>query len=202
MSTTIYDKTDKGREELSTRKYQLAPRSRSLLVLVDGKQTAADLLKKIAGLGLNQQSIQDLLEQEFIAISQSVATNTASLLSATSVAETDSPIELASESSSDATPINDVPSKPMLMISVDPEENAMRFQALSKFFNETIKSTLGFRGFTLQLKVERAANLQEFEDLRNIYIEAILKAKGRDVARGLRDKLDQLLYAQLETTSE
>ena len=212
MSTTIYDKTDKGREELSTRKYQLAPRSRSLLVLVDGKQTAADLLKKIAGLGLNQQSIQDLLDQEFIAISQSVATNTAPLLSAISVSDADSSIELGTESDSgsdsgsnlgsDVSPTNDVSSKPMLMISVDPEENAMRFQALSKFFNETIKSTLGFRGFSLQMKVERAGNLQEFEDLRNIYIEAVLKAKGKEVARGLRDKLDHLLYAQLETASE
>ena len=85
---------------------------------------------------------------------------------------------------------------PKLFISEVPEENARRFQAISKFFNDTIKSTLGFRGFTLQLKVERAANMQDFEDLRNIYIDAVLKAKGKDVARGLRDRLDQLLYAE------
>ena len=45
-------------------------------------------------------------------------------------------------------------------------------------------------------------NLQEFEDLRNVYIEAILKAKGKDLARNLRDQLDQLLYAELETSLE
>ena len=200
MSTTIYDKTDKGREELSTRKYQLAPRSRSLLVLVDGKQTAADLLKKIAGLGLNQQSIQDLLDQEFIAISQNATPSAAPLLSP--IPEIDATLGIAPEPSLNATTIIDEPSKPALMISENPEENAMRFQALARFFNETIKSTLGFRGFTLQLKVERAANLQEFEDLRNIYIEAVLKAKGKDVARDLRIKLDQLLYAQLKADSE
>ena len=200
MSTTIYDKTDKGREELSTRKYQLAPRSRSLLVLVDGKQTAADLLKKIAGLGLNQQSIQDLLDQEFIAISQNATPSAAPLLSP--IPEIDATLGIAPEPSLNATPIIDEPSKPALMISENPEENAMRFQALAKFFNETIKSTLGFRGFTLQLKVERAANLQDFEDLRNIYIEAVLKAKGKDVAGDLRIKLDQLLYAQLKADSE
>ena len=199
MSTTIYDKTDKGREELSTRKYQLAPRLRSLLVLIDGKQTAADLLKKIAGLGLNQQSIEDLLDQEFIVTSQNISPGAAPLLSAVPIPETDVTTDLNPESNSDTSPITDGLSKPLLMISENPEENAMRFQALSKFFNETIKSTLGFRGFTLQLKVERAANLQEFEDLRNIYIEAILKAKGKDVARGLKDKLDHLLYAQLDT---
>lgn len=194
MSTTIYDKTDKGREELGTRKYQLAPRSRSLLVLVDGKQTVADLLKKIAGLGLNQQSIQDLVDQEFITVSQSVAPNTITAPLAVSVQETEV------ESGTEALPVSDISAKPILVISESPEENARRFQALSKFFNATIKSTLGFRGFSLQLKVERAANLQEFEDLRNVYIEAILKAKGKDLARSLRDRLDLLLYAELETS--
>lgn len=194
MSTTIYDKTDKGREELSTRKYQLAPRSRSLLVLIDGKQTVADLLKKIAGLGLNQQSIQDLFDQEFIAVSQNIAPSTIAAPQTVPVQET--------EVAAVALPVADVSAKPLLVISDNPEENARRFQALSKFFNETIKSTLGFRGFSLQLKVERAGNLQEFEDLRNVYIEAILKAKGKDLARGLRDQLDQLLYAELETSLE
>ncbi|MES2047815.1 MAG: hypothetical protein V4447_05405 [Pseudomonadota bacterium] len=196
MSTTIYDKTDKGREELSTRKYQLAPRSRSLLVLVDGKQTVADLLKKIAGLGLNQQSIQDLLDQEFITVSQNVAQSAVPAPSAVPAQEAE--VEVVTE----ALPISVALSKPILVISENPEENARRFQALSKFFNETIKSTLGFRGFTLQLKVERAANIQEFEDLRIVYIEAVLKAKGKDLARSLRDRLDQLLYAELETSFE
>lgn len=196
MSTTIYDKTDKGREELSTRKYQLAPRSRSLLVLVDGKQTVADLLKKIAGLGLNQQSIQDLVDQEFIAVCQSATPSAAPAPSAIPVQETK--VEAVAE----VLPVAEVQSKPILAISENPEENTLRFQALSKFFNETIKSTLGFRGFTLQLKVERAANIQEFEDLRNVYIEAILNAKGKEIARSLRDRLDQLLYAELETSLE
>ncbi|MCX7219339.1 MAG: hypothetical protein NTY70_10520, partial [Burkholderiales bacterium] len=49
--------------------------------------------------------------------------------------------------------------------------------------------------FALQMKVERAGNLQDFNDLRNVYIEAILKAKGKEMARSLRDRLDQLLYA-------
>jgi hypothetical protein len=196
MSTTIYDKTDKGREELSTRKYQLAPRSRSLLVLVDGKQTVADLLKKIAGLGLNHQSIQDLFDQEFISVSQSAA------LSAAPAPSLVADQEIENKTAAEVPPVVDVPSKPILIISENPEENARRFQALSRFFNETIKSTLGFRGFTLQLKAERAANIQEFEELRNVYIEAILNSKGKEVARGLRDQLDQLLYAELETSLE
>ena len=186
MSTIFYDKTDKGREEIATRKYQLAPRLRSLLVMIDGKQTVNDLLKKIAGLGLNEQSIQALFEQGLIAESANVA---AILSTVTPSAIIKKNIEV---------PLEDIKIKatPKLVISDNPEDNGRRIQVISKFFNETIKSTLGLRGFALQMRVERASNMQDFEDLRNVYIEAVLKAKGKEMARSLRDRLDQLLYSE------
>ena len=66
MNNQIYEKTDKGREEIATRKYKLAPRLRSLLVMVDGEQTSDKLLQKVAALGLTDQNLNDLLEQDFI----------------------------------------------------------------------------------------------------------------------------------------
>ncbi|MDO8180014.1 MAG: hypothetical protein Q7T62_17350 [Undibacterium sp.] len=186
MSTIIYDKTDKGREEIATRKYQLAPRLRSLLVLIDGKQTVTDLLKKIVGLGLNEQNIQDLFDQNFIAESQSVNVPVAAAL----------PAAIVEKDTGDVLEDAKTKATPKLAISDIPEENGRRIQAISKFFNETIKSTLGLRGFTLQMKVERASNMQDFEDLRHAYIEAVLKAKGKEMARSLRDRLDQLLYSE------
>jgi hypothetical protein len=181
MSSIIYDKADKGREEIATRKYQLAPRLRSLLVMIDGKQSEAELLKKVLGLGLNEQSLIDLLEQEFIVMSTSGMTEPAPALA-------------ASPASAIANPSLTAGSTPTMPVT-SPAETAARFQALYNFYNETIKSTLGLRGFALQLKVERAGNLQDFNDLRNVYIEAVLKAKGKEMARSLRDRLDQLLYA-------
>lgn len=186
MSTIIYDKTDKGREEIATRKYQLAPRLRSLLVLIDGKQTVTDLLKKIVGLGLNEQNIQDLFDQNFIAESQSVNVPVAAAL----------PAAIVEKDTGDVLEDAKTKATPKLAISDNPEENGRRIQAISKFFNETIKSTLGLRGFTLQMKVERASNMQDFEDLRHAYIEAVLKVKGKEMARSLRDRLDQLLYSE------
>lgn len=186
MSTIIYDKTDKGREEIATRKYQLAPRLRSLLVLIDGKQTVTDLLKKIVGLGLNEQNIQDLFDQDFIAESQSVNVPVVAAL----------PAAIVEKDTGDVLEDAKTKATPKLAISDIPEENGRRIQAISKFFNETIKSTLGLRGFTLQMKVERASNMQDFEDLRHAYIEAVLKAKGKEMARSLRDRLDQLLYSE------
>lgn len=66
MNNRIYEKTDKGREEIATRKYRLVPRLRSLLVMVDGEQTSGKLLEKVAALGLTEQNLNELLEQQFI----------------------------------------------------------------------------------------------------------------------------------------
>lgn len=67
MMQSIFDKTDKGRDEIATRRYNLPPRMRTLLLLFDGKQSAEDVLSKINGLGLSQQHIKELVEGGFIA---------------------------------------------------------------------------------------------------------------------------------------
>lgn len=177
MIAIIYDKTDKGREEIVTRKYHLASRLRTLLVMVDGKQNHQDLLKKVAGLGLNEQHLQELIDQEYIATLAPVL-----------------PVLLS----------ENLPAIPDLLLEVTPATDqiatsnhvtdAERFQALYNFFNETIKSAIGLRGYGLQLKVEKATNLDDFRELRQPYIEAVLKAKGKETARSFRDRLDQLLY--------
>lgn len=183
MNLAIYDKADRGREEIATRKYQLAPRLRSLLVMIDGKQTKDDLLKKVLGLGLNEQSLQDLLDQEFIVLRQDVQA-TPNIQAIAAIAVNAPAVEIGRELFQPSTP----------------EDAAARFQSLYNFYNETIKSTLGLRGYALQLKVERAGNLDDFQQLRHPYIEAVLKAKGQEMARSLRDRLDQLLYADIAGT--
>lgn len=187
MSTLVYDKTDKGREEIATRRYQLAPRLRTLLVIVDGKQSEDDLLKKTAGLGLNQQSINDLIDQQFIAVAAAPAATVPATSPATETGRENPAVITAVESGPDS----------VLGLGKDSDaalDDADRFQAVYNFFNETIKSTLGLRGFTLQMKVERAASLEDFRDLRRPYLEAVQKTKGNEMARSLRHRLDQLLY--------
>lgn len=181
MIAIIYDKTDKGREEITTRKYHLASRLRTLLVMVDGKQSHQDLLKKVAGLGLNEQHLQELVDQEFI--------GTASVI-----------------------PEKNLPLIPDLLLEENPKTDqvatlnlptdAEKFQALYNFFNETIKSAIGLRGYGLQLKVEKATSLEDFRELRQAYIEAVLKAKGKETARSFRDRLDQLLYEGNHTQND
>ncbi|MFZ6686460.1 hypothetical protein ACO0K0_01785 [Undibacterium sp. SXout11W] len=184
MLSRAYDKTEKGREEIATRKYQLANRLRTLLVMIDGKKSAAELLKNLTAIGLDENSIQELIELEMIAPAVAIA-------DATESTESHAPLEVESET----TPIEENKISPVQSSTdTDDQTEAEQFQVIYNFFNETIKSALGFRGFTLQLKVERAKNIDDFKNLRHAYLEAILKIKGREIARSLRDRLDVLLH--------
>lgn len=168
MKNSIFDKTDKGREEIVTRKYHLALRLRTLLVLMDGKHSVEDLLPKVSGLGLNQQSIDELLENGFIHAAPEQRGKT---LPAESVDGS------ANMSGKEIT---------------FPSDN-IQIEALHQFFNETIKSTIGLRGIPLQLKAERANSVNDFRKLRLAYLDAIAKAKGNELMLTLRDRLDRLL---------
>ena len=175
MMNSIFDKTDKGREEIATRKYHLASKLRSLLLLIDGKHSGEDLLKKFAGLGLNDQVLQELLENNYI------HDVTPSSITVTTVA------------TATPTPTDTAIQVQPLAEEIRPE-GQNQFQSLYSFYSETIKSTIGLRGYPLQLKVERANSIADFRALRTPYLESVFKAKGAVMARSLRDRLDQLLY--------
>lgn len=170
MTHRIFDKTDKGRDEIATRKHQLPTRLRTLLVMVDGKQSDMDLLKKVGGLGLNEASLSELLDNGFIRV--------AAEMQPAAVA----PIPVQAATAEAGPPASELP------------DGSNRFQAIYQFYTETIKSTIGLRGYALQLKVEKAGSIEEFRALRDPYLEAVLKSKGNEVARSLRTRLDQLLY--------
>ena len=72
---------------------------------------------------------------------------------------------------------------------------AEHFIAVREFYTQTIKSTLGLRGMMLQLKVEKCAGIDDLRELRDVYLEAVQKAKGREMALSLPGRLDQLLGA-------
>lgn len=185
MNNLIFDKTDKGREEIATRQYQLSTRLRTLLVLVDGRQSNENLLKKVSGLGLNDASLKELADNGFIQI----IVNTGTQKPTEAVAVNSPP--LIGERRGTGLPAADpqVLSKEHLVI----REGEHPFQALQLFLNETIKNTLGLRGMKLQYKANRASSLEDFRSLRDPYIDAVRTAKGEELSHSLRDRLDQLL---------
>jgi hypothetical protein len=172
MKNTVFDKTEKGREEIATRQYHLPTRLRTLLLLVDGKHPAGDLLGKVASLGLTEQSFADLQDSGFIRVASE---------------EQPGPRESVQETPEPAAPPAPLEHAPVL------PDGKSQFEAIYEFYTATIKSTIGLRGYALQLKVEKAASIDDFRQLRRSYLEAVLKARGEEMARSLRDRLDQLL---------
>lgn len=68
----IYQKTEKGRDELRTRKYNIPQNLRQVLIFVDGKSNIAKVLEKAAGFPNVGQSLEELAMQEFIQLDETV----------------------------------------------------------------------------------------------------------------------------------
>ncbi|AMP05919.1 hypothetical protein [Collimonas pratensis] len=187
---TIFDKTERGRTEIATRGQAVAPRLRTLLLLVDGKTGSDELLRKVAGLGLSQEHLDELLQAGLIQAS-SDAGSTAPVAAAAAATT-------AGTSAAAASPAPATAKSIAAAASATPEQilppGQTQFEAIYHFYNDTIKSMIGLRGYGLQLRVERASSVQDFRELRQAYLEAVLKAKGEEIARSLRGRLDQLLY--------
>gem|GEM_PF-335359 len=219
VDTHVYDKTEKGREEIATRKYQVPPRLRALLVMIDGRRPLGALMGNVAALGLTQDNVQDLLRQDYITLvggadppppprapaparalspQARMAARRAALAGAQHEANLPEPLPgtdagpLAGEQHEAHLPepsLGNDAGKP----PAPPEDDADRFRALYDFYNQTIKSTIGLRGIVLQLKVEKCATVADLSALRLAYLEAVLKSKGRELALSLRDRLDHLV---------
>ncbi|NRR33482.1 hypothetical protein HSX11_25230 [Oxalobacteraceae bacterium] len=212
MKTTIYDKTSKGRDEIATRAHKLAPRLRTLLLLVDGRRPEDELLRNVLGLGLTASALAELVEQEFIVLSRSFDVLPEVVVAPVLVApEPVAPVAVPEPVRAPApvmAPFMLTPAmkpaaaeRPAVLpqeevSQAEPTErlsDAQLFQQVYNFYNLTIKSNIGLRGFALQLRVEKAINLEELLELRQPYLDAILKAKGHIIATSLSDQLNDLL---------
>ncbi|MEJ7804811.1 MAG: hypothetical protein WKG03_02675 [Telluria sp.] len=204
MDKHIYDKTDKGREEIATRKNHIPAKLRSLLVMIDGHRSLEVLMKNFGPLGLSVDQVNDLLKDEYIYLADeglpeplpeaelakahgpSARARMAARREASARSQSH---DLAVHAAAGELPSFSGPDT----LAASGMSEADRHLALHEFYTQTIKSTLGLRGMMLQLKVEKCANLDDFRELRDVYLDAVLKAKGREMALSLSGRLDQLL---------
>lgn len=190
----IFDKTDKGREEISTRKYRLAPRLRTLLLLIDGKKSTDILLQKIAG--LDGQSISELQVSGFIQpIGESDSATTVSESATDSTTIQAQPADITAPVIQDPTQVDKaITAKPLAEEVADAETS--QFKALQAFYTETIRTKIGLRGYSLQQIVDQAVSVRALRELRESYLAAVTKAKGESIAQNMAVRLDQLLDAE------
>jgi hypothetical protein len=205
MLKHIYDKTDKGREEIATRKYHVPAKLRALLVMIDGHRPLEVLMKNFGPLGLTPENVTELLKDEYVVLiddgepepvpESDVAHKPVLTARARMIARREASARLHHEHEDELAHATEGPATehPAAVAAAAEQSAAERHLALQEFYTQTIKSTLGLRGMMLQLKVEKCAGIEDFRQLRDVYLEAVLKAKGREMALSLSGRLDQLL---------
>ena len=159
----IYGKTVLGVQEVSNRKIKLAPRLRTMLILVDGHQPALILQEEAGKLGAPDDFLAQLLGMRLI-----------EKVGAASSAESRAADRLTSP-----TPVAG--------------DEFTRFRAAKDFMNITVVDALGIRSFFFTLKLERAGNLADLRELVDGYRDAITKGSGADEARVFTERLNVML---------
>jgi hypothetical protein len=177
MRQLVYVKTAAGNSEIQARQLRLHPRTRSLLVLIDGKHNAAELLSTLAPLGISESTFAELAQHGLIAASH--GTEVAASAPETLLADnSDVPTEIGATAQGDA-----------------PTGAHQQMRALYAFFNDHIREALGLRGFLMQLQVEKAESIADYHAIREQFLAAVRKSKGEMAAAGLQAKLDRLMAA-------
>lgn len=203
MDKHIYDKSDKGRDEIATRKYHLPARLRSLLVMMDGHRPIEVLMKSFGPLGLTVEHVSELVREEFIVLmDDGVREDELDPANTHRPGMTARARQLARREMSARAHHQQVdgphtqplaPESAAADATAEANADAERITAINAFYSQTIKSTLGLRGMMLQMKVDKCVNMDDYRQLRDPYLEAVLKAKGREMALSLSGRLDQLL---------
>ena len=159
----IYGKTALGMQEVSNRKMKLAPRLRTMLILVDGHQPALILRDEAAKLAAPDDFLDQLLDMGLIEKLRSVKSQESMAADRESRRLSDSVDEFT------------------------------RFSKAKDFMNVTAVDALGIRSFFFTLKLERAGNLEDLRELVDAYRGVIAKGSGAQEAHVFTERLKALL---------
>ena len=172
-SPAVFCKTDRGRQEVKTRSDLIDQRCRSLLLLVDGKTPALELIERVAGLSITREHFQKLIDLELVTSLDGLTASLPQTPSASVTVERRMPVD-----NSRAVNVS----------------NAEKFIRAGNFMNQTAKDLMGlFAAVGFQQKVSLASSLEDLRKLRQPMVDAITKAKGDSFARGMAVELDRLL---------
>src|SRR5262249_10531592 len=152
-------KTRAGTEEVRSRKMKLAPKLRTMLILIDGRSPALVLREEAGTLG----APADFLEQlEKLGLVEKIGA---------------APVPSAEERRATVRG----PHEPDLA-KADP---VARFRMAQQFMNDTAVNALGLKAFFFTLKLEKCATVDELKPLVDAYREAIRKGSGEEEAEVL-----------------
>jgi hypothetical protein len=159
----IYAKTPAGSEEVRSRKMKLAPKLRTMLILVDGRKPVAALREEGSACGVPSDFIEQLEALGLVKPADGGAAPQGPGVRDNTRAGTGMPDPVA------------------------------RFRMAQQFMNDTVVNALGIKAFFFTLKLERCANLNDLKELVEPYRAAIAKASGPAEADVLVRRLQEML---------
>ncbi|UDM48848.1 hypothetical protein [Cupriavidus sp. MP-37] len=194
MVDPIYRKTEAGQDEIRSRARKLDHKLRALLLMVNGERREQALLAQVAGMGIGAEAMATLLAQGLVeAVAEPVPPPAAAPQEPLRAAPPEPDANLFSVYAMRHAPVAEVPAPPQASSAAahSPAE-IQAYQRLYQFYTDVIGQHLGLRGYMLQVKVEKAADLPALMALREPLHAALLKARGDITARAIIAQLDQV----------
>ncbi|SPR96630.1 hypothetical protein [Cupriavidus taiwanensis] len=194
MVDPIYRKTEAGQDEIRSRARKLDHKLRALLLMINGERREQALLAQVAGMGIGPEAMATLLAQGLVEAVAEPAQPPASAPQAPArVAPPAADTNLFSVYAMRHAPVAEVAAPPHASAAAahSPAE-IQAYQRVYHFYTDVIGQHLGLRGYMLQVKVEKAADLPALMALREPLHAALLKARGDITARAIMAQLDQL----------
>ena len=162
----IYAKTPAGAEEVKSRKIKLAPKVRTMLILIDGTKPVLVLREEAEALGVPPDFIEQLEKLGLVKPVGAVGGGGAAPAAAR--AEAGTPAGRA----------------------MDP---VARFRAAQQFMNDTAVNALGIKAFFFTLKLEKCSTVDDLREMVEPYREAIAKGSGPAEADVMARRVEELL---------
>jgi hypothetical protein len=178
---TIFRKTAKGLSEVQTRAFRLPPRLRSLLIVVDGKRSDAELAALLPQAG---ESLQALAEQGFIEAAAQAAPATPPPAPPPPPPPAP-PAPAPSRTAAAATGGTAVAVAPVAASGTD---FPARKRQVLRLFNDLA----GPDGEPMAIKMERARSLDELSALLPQAVRLVGLLRGATEAQAFSDRVDQL----------
>ena len=155
----IYAKTEEGLRELKERTHNLPIALRSLLIMIDGNRTVAEVLERARAVRADAAALATLERVGLIA----------KRFSAPSAVEAEAVAPPRSE------------------------DEVRRFLAAQQRISDAINTHLGFRGYLMMMRLQRAGNLRDLRDFLPDFGKALVKRIGSTNAAQIVAGIERLI---------
>lgn len=165
-------KSAEGADEVRSRGHRLSPRLRTLLIMVDGKTTAAQLRHAAAAFGAPVDALDQLLARGLVAVTVTAPR-----------APEPTPVPLPAA----------VPRKPPVTQDPRGSANGERLREAQKVMNAAAVDAMGLRAFFFTMKLDECFGVDDLRPLIPELLRAVQKKRGEAAAGMVEETLRQML---------